>query len=94
MPPVSLDLPLITAAAALPEALDDAALLEAEALVREALADQLVPERVGDQLVVTALPVTAGQAQALAKYVRHLAGEQRRFLDREAREFLDAFFGS
>lgn len=90
----ALDLPLVTAHVALPSDLTDERLLEQDAAVRGALATQLAPERVGDELSLTVLAVSPTQAKALATYVQELAGTPRRFLNPEARVFLDAFFGS
>lgn len=90
----ALDLPLVMARAALPTDLTDERLLEQDAAVREALAAQLAPERVGDELTLTVLAVSPTQARALAAYVQDLVGTPRRFLNPEARVFLDAFFGS
>ncbi|KQR33147.1 hypothetical protein [Deinococcus sp. Leaf326] len=90
----ALDLPLVTACADLPTDLTDERLLEQDAAVREGLASQLAPERVGDELTLTVLAVSPAQAKALATYVQVLADTPRRFLNPEARVFLDAFFGS
>ena len=90
----ALELPLVTASAPLPVDLTDEQLLEQDAAVREALAAQLAPERVGDELTLTVLAVSPTQARALATYVQELAGTSRRFLSPEARVFLDAFFGN
>lgn len=90
----ALDLHLVTASAELPADLSDERLLEQDAAVRDALAAQLAPERVGDTLTLTVLTLSPVQAQALATYVRELTSEPRKFLNSEARVFLDAFFGS
>lgn len=90
----ALDLPQVTASAALPADLTDERLLEQDAAVHGALSAQLAPERVGDELTLTVLAASPAQAWTLATYVQDLADTPCKLLNPEAWPFLDAFFGS
>ena len=91
---VTLTLPLVVASAQLPAPLTDDLLAQQGAAVQEAVAGQLVPVREGDTLSLSVLALTPPQSRALATYVRHLAATPRKFLEPEAKAFLDGFFGA
>lgn len=92
---VSLELPLVGASAQVPDSLTDDLLAQQGVAVQEAVARQLVPVREADTLILSVLAaLSPTQGQGLVTYVRHLAATLRKFLDSEARAFLDVFFGA
>lgn len=91
---VSLELPLVVAHAQVPEPLTDDLLAQQGVTVQEAVAGQLTPVQEGDTLSLSVLALSPAQVRALVTYVRHLAATPRKFLDSEARAFLDGFFGA
>lgn len=90
---VTLTLPLVVASAELSSPLTDDLWAQQGAAVQEAVAEQLVPVREGNPLSLSVLALSPLQSRALAMYVRHLAATPRKFLDPEAKAFLDGFFG-
>lgn len=91
---VTLTLPLVVASAELPSPLTDDLWAQQGAAVQEAVAGQLMPVREGDTLSLSVLALSPTQGRALATYMRYLAATPRKFLDSEARAFLDGFFGA